>query len=107
MADENLISQVLNNLVKNAAEALGEGEGGRIELAAGMNHQSQVEISVKDNGPGIPPEIINEIFVPFFTTRTNGNGIGLSLSRQIMRLHGGTLKVHSVPNKETAFTMVF
>ncbi|MGD9556814.1 MAG: PAS domain-containing sensor histidine kinase, partial [Mangrovibacterium sp.] len=106
-ADENLISQVLNNLVKNAAEALGEGEGGKIELAAGMNLKNQVEILVKDNGPGIQPEIINEIFVPFFTTRTNGNGIGLSLSRQIMRLHGGSLKVHSVPDKETVFTMVF
>lgn len=107
MADENLISQVLNNLVKNAAEALGESKGGRIELASGMNQKKQVEISVKDNGPGIPPEIINEIFVPFFTTRKNGNGIGLSLSRQIMRLHGGSLKVHSVPDKETVFTMVF
>ncbi|MEN6454320.1 MAG: ATP-binding protein, partial [Prolixibacteraceae bacterium] len=107
MADENLISQVLNNLVKNAAEALGEGEGGRIELTAVRNQKNQVEISVKDNGPGIPPAIINEIFVPFFTTRTNGNGIGLSLSRQIMRLHGGSLKVHSVPDKETVFTMTF
>jgi two-component system nitrogen regulation sensor histidine kinase NtrY len=107
MADENLISQVLNNLVKNATEALGEGEGGKIELAAGVNQKNQVEISVKDNGPGIPPAIINEIFVPFFTTRTNGNGIGLSLSRQIMRLHGGSLKVHSVQDKETVFTMVF
>ncbi|MGV8134615.1 MAG: PAS domain-containing sensor histidine kinase [Mangrovibacterium sp.] len=107
MADENLISQVLNNLVKNAAEALGEGDGGRIELTAVRNQKNQVEISVKDNGPGIRPEIINEIFVPFFTTRTNGNGIGLSLSRQIMRLHGGSLKVHSVPDKETVFTMTF
>lgn len=107
MADENLISQVLNNLIKNAAEALAGKDHAEIELAAGMNERSHVEISVRDNGPGIPPELINEIFVPFFTTRPNGNGIGLSLSRQIMRLHGGSLKVHSTPNKETVFTMVF
>ena len=107
MADENLISQVLNNLLKNAIEALTDKSNGEIELIAGMNERTQSEISVKDNGPGISPDLINEIFVPFFTTRANGNGIGLSLSRQIMRLHGGSLKVHSVPNKETVFTMVF
>ncbi|MGV8092183.1 MAG: PAS domain-containing sensor histidine kinase [Mangrovibacterium sp.] len=107
MADENLISQVLNNLLKNALEALAETSDGEIELVAGKSERGQVEISVKDNGPGIPPDLINEIFVPFFTTRPNGNGIGLSLSRQIMRLHGGSLKVHSVPGRETVFTMVF
>jgi len=107
MADENLISQVLNNLLKNAVEALADRTNGEIELAAGVNERGQAEILVKDNGPGIPPDLINEVFVPFFTTRPNGNGIGLSLSRQIMRLHGGSLKVRSVPNKETIFTMVF
>ncbi len=107
MADENLVSQVLNNLLKNAVEALADRTNGEIELAAGVNERGQAEILVKDNGPGIPPDLINEVFVPFFTTRPNGNGIGLSLSRQIMRLHGGSLKVRSVPNKETIFTMVF
>jgi PAS domain S-box-containing protein len=107
MADENLISQVLNNLVKNAVEALTGQENAAIMLTAGINEQNRAEISVRDNGPGIPPELINEIFVPFFTTRPNGNGIGLSLSRQIMRLHSGALKVHSVPRKETVFTLVF
>jgi signal transduction histidine kinase len=65
------------------------------------------EIQVSDNGPGIPPEILEQIFVPFFTTREKGSGIGLSLSRQIMRLHGGSLQVRSVPGKETVFTMGF
>ena len=60
-----------------------------------------------DNGPGIPNEIIEQVFMPFFTTRVNGSGIGLSLSRQIMRLHGGSLQVRSIPNKETVFTMIF
>lgn len=107
LADENLISQVLINLLKNSAEALGFMQNRKIELLAGKNRNGQLEICVKDNGPGIPQELIDEIFVPFFTTRENGNGIGLSLSRQIMRMHGGSLKVHSVPNKETVFCMVF
>ncbi|MDP2115065.1 MAG: ATP-binding protein, partial [Bacteroidota bacterium] len=65
------------------------------------------ELCVIDNGPGIPDEILEQIFVPFFTTRENGSGIGLSLSRQIMRLHGGSLQVRSVPNKETVFCLEF
>ena len=107
LADENQISQVLNNLLKNSVEALSGQEKGEIILQASRNGLNQVEISVRDNGPGIPPDLINEIFVPFFTTRENGNGIGLSLSRQIMRLHGGTLKVCSTPGKETFFTLAF
>lgn len=65
------------------------------------------QIRVVDNGPGIPDEILEQIFVPFFTTRENGSGIGLSLSRQIMRLHGGGLQVRSNPGKETVFSMIF
>jgi PAS domain S-box-containing protein len=106
-ADKKMIMQVLVNLVKNSREALSEKENGQIELLAGRNKNGQVEICVKDNGPGIPKELLDEIFVPFFTTRENGSGIGLSLSRQIMRLHGGTLKVHSIPAKETVFCMRF
>ena len=107
LADENLISQVLNNLLKNSVEALSGKDHGELALSAFRNGLNQVEISVRDNGPGIPPELINEIFVPFFTTRESGNGIGLSLSRQIMRVHGGSLKVHSTPGKETVFTLTF
>ncbi|WP_423129681.1 sensor histidine kinase [Gaoshiqia sp. Z1-71] len=107
LADEKLLMQVLINLVKNSREALAGNENGLIELLAGRNKNGETEICVKDNGPGIPRELLDEIFVPFFTTRENGSGIGLSLSRQIMRLHGGRLKVHSVPGKETIFCMVF
>ena len=107
LADEKLIAQVLINLIKNAGEALTEVKTGEIVLQASQNENSQPEISVTDNGPGIPPELINEIFVPFFSTRDHGSGIGLSLSRQIMRLHGGSLKVQSIPNKETTFTLKF
>ena len=107
LADEKLISQVLINLVKNAVEALDQQEAGEIELIGRETPSGQVEIVVRDNGPGIPPELMEEIFVPFFTTRENGSGIGLSLSRQVMRLHGGSLKARSVPGKETSFTLRF
>lgn len=106
-ADEKMINQVLLNLVKNSREALADTESGKIEMLAGRNKKGQIEICVKDNGPGIPAELLDEIFVPFFTTRENGNGIGLSLSRQILRLHGGSLNVRSVPNKETVFCLLF
>ena len=107
LADENLISQVLINLLKNALEANENNTDGKIHVFAGLNSEQRIEIRVADNGKGIPDEIIEQIFVPFFTTRENGSGIGLSLSRQIMRLHGGTLQVRSTPGKETVFSMVF
>ena len=79
---------------------------GHIHISASIANNHPV-INVTDNGPGIPSDLIEEIFVPFFTTRQEGSGIGLSISRQIMRLHGGTLAVKSVPGKETVFKMVF
>lgn len=106
-ADENLISQVLINLTKNALQANERNPEGKIQIAIGVNLEHRPEIRVTDNGPGIPDEILEQIFVPFFTTRENGSGIGLSLSRQIMRLHGGSLQVRSIPGKETVFSMIF
>lgn len=106
-ADENLISQVLINLTKNALQAHEKNPDGKIQITIGVNSEHRPEIRVTDNGPGIPDEILEQIFVPFFTTRENGSGIGLSLSRQIMRLHGGSLQVRSVPGKETVFSMIF
>lgn len=106
-ADENQISQVLINLAKNALQANENNPEGRIQIKAGVNSDRRPEICVTDNGPGIQGDILEQIFVPFFTTRENGSGIGLSLSRQIMRLHGGTLQVRSIPGKETVFSMVF
>jgi len=107
VADENLISQVLLNLLKNALEATSKNPDSRIQLTAHFSDNNRPEICVADNGPGIPEEILEQIFVPFFTTRESGSGIGLSLSRQIMRLHGGSLQVRSVPNKETVFCLGF
>jgi two-component system, NtrC family, nitrogen regulation sensor histidine kinase NtrY len=106
-ADQNLISQVLINLVKNALEANENNNDGKIRIVVSEGINDHHEICVIDNGPGIPEENIDEIFVPFFTTRVNGSGIGLSISRQIMRVHGGNLKVRSVPGKETVFCLSF
>jgi len=106
-ADENLISQVLVNLTKNALQANEKNPEGKIQIIAGINSEHRPEIRVVDNGPGIPDEILEQIFIPFFTTRENGSGIGLSLSRQIMRLHGGSLQVRSIPGKETVFSLIF
>ncbi len=106
-ADQNLISQVLINLVKNALEANEDNPKGKITILAGINNDNRPEICVKDNGPGIAEENIEEIFVPFFTTRKSGSGIGLSISKQIMRVHGGNLKVRSVPDSETSFCLSF
>ena len=106
-ADENLVVQVLVNLLKNAIQANENNTKGKIKLVAGLNPDRLPEIRIADNGPGIPADIVDQIFIPFFTTRENGSGIGLSLSRQIMQLHGGTLQVHSIPGKETVFSMIF
>ena len=106
-ADQNLISQVLINLMKNALEANENNAECRITIAAGTDIENRPELCVTDNGPGISEEKLEEIFVPFFTTKEKGSGIGLSISRQIMKVHGGNLKVRSVPGKETVFCLSF
>ncbi len=106
-ADQNLISQVLINLVKNALEANENNPEARITIMADIDNNFRPQISVIDNGPGISEESLDKIFIPFYTTRHQGSGIGLSISRQIMRVHGGNLKARSVPGKETVFSMNF
>jgi nitrogen fixation/metabolism regulation signal transduction histidine kinase len=106
-ADENLISQVLINLIKNAIEANEHNPSCQICISAGRSNDDSPVICVTDNGPGIKAENVENIFVPFFTTRVSGSGIGLSVSRQIMGMHGGSLTVRSVPGKETIFCMRF
>ena len=104
-ADENLVGRVLNNLLKNAVEAIGEESDGCVEIRAFLNEREDVVIEVTDSGGPIPPEVEKRIFIPFFTTKTDGSGIGLSISRQIMRLSGGTLTLRTKPH--TTFTMTF
>lgn len=103
-ADENLISQVLTNLIKNALEAT--QEFGEVWIKAQMNTKNRIIIEVCNSGTPIPEEIRDNIFVPFFTTKGTGSGIGLSLSRQIMRQHGGTL-THLNHNETTIFCLQF
>ncbi len=106
-ADEELIEQVLINLLLNAMQALEGQPDAQIILRARLGDGGRAVIEVRDNGPGILPEVLERIFVPFFTTKASGSGIGLSLSRQILRLHGGTLTVRSTPGVETVFALRF
>lgn len=106
-ADETLIEQVLINLVVNSIEAVKEKVDGRIILSAGQTRQMKVFIKVSDNGSGMDEEMLDKIFIPFFSTKKNGSGIGLSLCKQIMMLHKGSIQVQSEPGKGTAFTLTF
>ncbi|MBN2345979.1 MAG: GHKL domain-containing protein [Candidatus Aminicenantes bacterium] len=106
-ADPDLTEQVLINLLLNAIEALGASREPRIRLHSHMNERGRVVIQVEDNGPGISPEAREKIFIPFFTTKEEGSGIGLSFSRQVMRLHRGVITVHSQPEAGTVFSLRF
>jgi nitrogen fixation/metabolism regulation signal transduction histidine kinase len=106
-ADSELIEQVLINLVKNAMEVLADRPGASIELACYRNNDDRQVIMVRDNGPGIDQEYVDKIFIPFFTTKKKGSGIGLSLSRQIMRLHRGSINFYTDPEEGTTFWLTF
>jgi len=105
--DEKQISQVLINLGKNALQAVESTNAGKVQMIAGIDENGSKFIDIRDNGPGIPPEVMDEIFVPFFTTKSEGTGIGLSLSKRVMQLHGGSIQVRSVPDSETVFRLTF
>jgi nitrogen fixation/metabolism regulation signal transduction histidine kinase len=104
--DPSLIEQVLINLVVNAIEALKDRQNAMIVLSATSNN-NKVAIKVADNGTGIPDDVLENIFIPFFSTKKTGSGIGLSLCKQIMMLHKGNIIVHSVFGQGTAFTLQF
>lgn len=105
--DEEQIQQVLINLIKNAIEAVESMPKGIVQITAGIDKKQKVFIEVVDNGKGIIPEALDQIFIPFYTTKKTGSGIGLALSRQIMQLHNGTLTADSEIDKRTVFTMKF
>jgi nitrogen fixation/metabolism regulation signal transduction histidine kinase len=105
--DQELIEQVLINLMKNAIQALNEESNKDIALSAFIKDNKHIIISVKDNGPGIDEEAQSKIFIPFYTTKKSGSGIGLSLSKQIMRQHLGTISVKSKINEGTEFVLRF
>ncbi len=106
-ADVNLVEQVLINLVVNGVEAVKDRNDARIVLSAWYTANNRVAIKVADNGAGMPPEVQEKIFIPFFSTKKNGSGIGLSLSKQIMMVHKGNIQVQSIPGSGTAFTLIF
>ncbi len=105
-ADPGQVEQVLINLLGNACDAAGGRAGARVELTASMD-RDRVVIEVADNGPGIVEEALDKVFIPFFTTKQEGSGIGLSLCRQIMRLHRGTISARSEPEVRTVFSLRF
>jgi two-component system, NtrC family, nitrogen regulation sensor histidine kinase NtrY len=106
-ADPSLVEQILINLLKNSIEALENFPQATIRMQAFLDDRGRIVIEVIDNGPGMEENVLENIFIPFFTTKKQGSGIGLSLSRQIMRLHGGSINARSTPNVETVFGLRF
>jgi nitrogen fixation/metabolism regulation signal transduction histidine kinase len=106
-ADPDLIDQVIINLMLNAIDAIKEVEQPKISILATLNNANRVIIDIHDNGQGIKPDIMDKIFMPFFTSKKHGSGVGLSLSRQIMHLHKGSILVKSKEGEGTVFTLVF
>lgn len=109
--DKEQVEQVLINLIKNAIQAMGENEefdkANEISIRAAVESDDRITVKIKDNGTGIDEEALKKVFIPFFTTKKSGSGIGLSLSKQIMRKHNGNISVQSVVNEGTEFTLSF
>ena len=106
-ADRALMSQVMVNLLKNATEALLEQKGERkITIHSTIDAEERIQIELTNNGSAIPAEVAENIFTPFFTTKTDGSGIGLAVSRQIIRLHGGSLRLKHNEEGRVTFAIV-
>lgn len=106
-ADPDLIEQVIINLIHNAIHAINGADEPEIKLVSRYNLNNHVIIEVADNGKGIKPDLLDKIFMPFFTSKKEGSGIGLSLSRQIMHMHKGSIHVKSINEKGSVFTLLF
>lgn len=106
-ADEGLVSQVVVNLLKNAREAVAAQPDARIDVRARIDEGENIRIDVTDNGKAIPAAVTENIFTPFFTTKADGSGIGLSVSRRIMQLHNGSLRLTSNTDRRVTFTLRF
>jgi len=107
LADPDLIDQVVINLLLNAVDAIKEVPDPQITIVASTNLNNRTTIEFADNGKGIKQDILDKIFMPFFTSKKTGSGIGLSLSRQIMQMHKGSISVRSKPDEGALFTLVF
>jgi two-component system nitrogen regulation sensor histidine kinase NtrY len=106
-ADTSLVEQVLINLVVNSIDAVKDRDGAKIILSADMNANKKVLIKVADNGPGMSEEVLDKIFIPFFSTKKSGSGIGLSLCKQIMMLHHGNIHAQSIQGQGTSFVLQY
>ncbi len=106
-ADEDLAGQVVMNILKNAVQAVSSRGGGEISVESYLDDNENIIIAISNDGGTIPAEIAENIFMPFFTTKEGGSGIGLSISRQIMRLHGGSLRLTSNSDEKVTFTLLF
>ena len=106
-ADTSLIEQVLINLVVNSIEAVKDSTNAHIMLSAFRASNNKIVLKVSDNGTGMPQEVLEKIFIPFFSTKKSGGGIGLSLCKQIMMLHKGHIQIQSVEGKGSAFSLQF
>lgn len=106
-ADRTLVGQVLVNLLKNAREAVGTRREACIEVRSYIDPQENVVVEISNNGGAIPAEVTENIFTPFFTTKPDGSGIGLSVSRRIMQLHNGSLRLTANTDSRVTFTLVF
>ena len=104
--DPDLIEQVILNLIHNSVHSITDSVKGEIRLTADINDRGRSVICICDNGKGISEDIMDKIFIPFFSTKTEGSGIGLSISQSIIRAHGGNIWVQSKPHEETVFTIV-
>ena len=106
-ADRDLLEPVLLNLLRNAREATAGVDGAEIRLLARLNRRGNPVIEVGDNGPGVPPELATRIFVPFFTTKERGSGVGLALARQVMTAHGGFIRLVDSERPGATFALTF
>ena len=107
LADPQQFEMVLLNLIRNAFDAFSETQKEKLVTLSSLEHGKRVQVKVEDNGMGIPEKQIDQVFVPFFSTKEQGSGIGLSLARQVMNNHQGSIHLESVPEEGTIVTLVF
>jgi signal transduction histidine kinase len=106
-ADRDLLEPVLINLLRNAVHATRDVDQRVIEVQGRLNRRGNIVIEVIDNGTGVPEDIANKIFVPFFTTREGGSGVGLALARQVMIAHGGFVRLSNNDSRGATFSLTF